>query len=155
MEIFLQLHFSFSSENIFKFIKIIFLFRRPTIPGFSIPSFFLITPLIVIRNLSSPNELNHSKLKWQVTFRTTNTTAAKLVEKFPEKDWPRNRWDWLRMIDILLKFKYPNVWHSWPISTYISTANIQDNKSDGRAGELTWTILGCYQEQCICVSVTM
>ena len=37
-EIFLQRHFSFSSENIFKFIKIIFL-RRPN-SSFSIPSFF-------------------------------------------------------------------------------------------------------------------
>ena len=63
------------------------------IPGFSIPSFFLITPLIVIRNLLSPNELNHSKLKWQVEFRTTN--SSKLVEKFPESDWPRNRWEWV------------------------------------------------------------
>ena len=63
------------------------------IPMFSIPSFFLITPLIVIRNLLSPNELNHSKLKWQVEFRTTNQrqTGGKVPR---DRLKPRNRWEW-------------------------------------------------------------
>ena len=39
---------------------------------------------------------------------------------------------------------------------YLCTTNIQDtNQMEELARELMWTILESYQEQCICLSVTM
>ena len=68
----------------------------------------------VIRNLLSPNELNHSKLKWQVEFRTTN---SKLVEKFPESDLTKKQVGEDDIVVLLL-----NYFVKWSlISTYLDT----------------------------------
>ena len=158
MEIFLQLHFSFSSENIFKFIKIIFLFRRPN-PGFFNSKFLL--------NYSINRYKKPFISKWIKSFK------IEMTSRIPDHQPTANLWKssqrptktqkqvGMRMIYFIrIKFKYQNVWHSWTISISISLSQSLHHKysrykSDGRARELMWTILESYQGQCICLSVTM
>ena len=50
----------------------------------------------------------------------------------------------------------PELSLSQSLSLSLCTTNIQDtNQMEELARELMWTILESYQEQCICLSVTM
>ena len=158
MEIFLQLHFSFSSENIFKFIKIIFLFRRPNPDVFN--SKFLLN--YSINRYKKPFISKWIKsFKIEMTSRIPDHQPTANLWKSSQRATKTQKQVGMRMIYFIrIKFKYQNVWHSWTISISISlsvcTTNIQDtNQMEELARELMWTILESYQEQCICLSVTM
>ena len=158
MEIFLQLHFSFSSENIFKFIKIIFLFRRPN-PAFFNSKFLL--------NYSINRYKKPFISKWIKSFKIEMTSRIPDHQQQTGRKVPREpgieltkkqvgmRMIWSFYYWMIRMYDTPDL--SRPsISLSVCTTNIQDtNQMEELARELMWTILESYQEQCICLSVTM